>query len=347
VPAERCVAFAPGRVNLIGEHTDYNGGLSLPFAVHEGVKVTATRISGDEIEAHALDLGEQDRFARTQPVRVAGWRAFVRGAVAELAAAGHLVPTARLEITGTLPRGAGLSSSAALEVALCLALLGLGGEQDPERLGLAQLCSRIEREWLGAQTGLLDQLATLLCERGHALRIDFRSLDVVAVPLELDGWTLVTADSGQAHSIAESGYNARRAECAEAARQLGLVSLRDADARAAAGLPSPLDGRAMHVIEENGRVEATVRALSAGDLCAVGGLLDASHASLRELYEVSTPAVERAVARLKGAGAAGARMIGGGFGGTILALLPPGVAVPDAARPVRAGAGARILKLDA
>jgi galactokinase len=347
MPAERCVAFAPGRVNLIGEHTDYNGGLSLPFAVREGVTVTATRIPGDEMEAHALDLGEQDRFARAQPVRVAGWRAFVRGAVAELVAAGHVVPTARLEITGTLPRGAGLSSSAALEVALCLALLGLGGEPDPERVGLAKLCSRIEREWLGAQTGLLDQLASLLCERGHALRIDFRSLEVVGVPLELDGWTLVTADSGETHSIAESGYNARRAECAAAARQLGVATLRDADAHAAAGLPSPLDGRARHVIEENARVEATVQALSAGDLRAVGRLLDASHASLRDLYEVSTPAVERVVARLKAAGAAGARMIGGGFGGTILALLPPGVAVPDAARPARAGAGARILELRA
>jgi galactokinase len=347
MPAERCVAFAPGRVNLIGEHTDYNGGLSLPFAVDEGVTVTATRVPGDDMEAHALDLGEQDRFARTQPVRVAGWRAFVRGAVAELAAAGHVVPAARLEITGTLPQGAGLSSSAALEVALCLALLGLGGEQEPERVALAQLCSCIEREWVGAQTGLLDQLASLLCERRHALRIDFRSLEVTAVPLELDGWTLVTTDSGERHSIAESGYNTRRAECAEAAQQLGVATLRDARARAAAGLPAPLDGRVLHVIEENARVEATVRALSAGDLPAVGRLLDASHASLRDLYEVSTPVVERAVAHLRAAGAAGARMIGGGFGGTVLALLPPGVAVPRGARSVRAGAGARIRELGA
>jgi galactokinase len=347
VQAERCVAFAPGRVNLIGEHTDYNEGLSLPFAVSEGVTVTATRIAGDEIDAHAHDLGEQDRFARSRPERAAGWRAFVRGAVAELAAAGHAVPSARLEITGSLPRGAGLSSSAALEVALCLALLGLGGGQEPDRLALARLCSQIEREWVGAQTGLLDQLASLLGEPGHALRIDFRSLEVVAVPLELAGWQLVTADSGQAHSIAESGYNARRAECAEAARRLGVASLRDADARAAAGLPSPLDRRALHVIEENVRVDATVQALRARDPETVGRLLDASHASLRDLYEVSTPAVERAVARLKAAGAAGARVIGGGFGGTILALLPPGTPVPDGARSVAAGGGARVCELDA
>jgi galactokinase len=344
VAAERCVAFAPGRVNLIGEHTDYNEGLSLPFAIAEGVTVTATRLAGEEIEAHALDLGEQDRFTRLGPERATGWRAFARGAAAELAAAGHVVPAARLEITGTLARGAGLSSSAALEVALCLALLGLGGEPDPDRVELAHLCSRVEREWVGAQTGLLDQLASLLGERGHALRIDFRSLDVTAVPMELGAWTLVTADSGEAHSIAESGYNARRAECAEAARRLAVTSLRDADARAAAALPSPLDRRALHVIEENARVDATVRALRLGDAAAVGRLLDASHASLRDLYEVSTPAVESAVARLKAAGAAGARVIGGGFGGTVLALMAPDVPTPGDARAVRAGAGARIVE---
>jgi galactokinase len=347
VPAERCVAFAPGRVNLIGEHTDYNEGLSLPFAISEGVTVTATRLAGDEIEAHALDLGEQDRFARAAPERATGWRAFVRGAVAELAAAGHAVPAARLEITGTLPRGAGLSSSAALEVALCLALLGLGGERDPDRIALAQLCSRIERDWVGAQTGLLDQLASLLGEDLHALRIDFRALEVVAVPLELAGWTLAVADSGQAHSIAESGYNQRRAECAQAAQRLGLTSLRDAGADAARGLPEPLDRRALHVIEENARVDAMVGALSAADPVAAARLLDASHASLRDLYEVSTPVVERAVAELKALGAAGARMIGGGFGGMILALLPPGVPVPDGAWAVRPGGGARLVEPDA
>src|SRR5439155_125970 len=167
-------------------------------------------------------------------------------------------PAARLEITGSVPQGAGLSSSAALEVALCLALLGLGGEDEPDRVALAQLCSRIEREWVGAHTGLLDQLASLLGEPGHALRIDFRSLEVVAVPLELGDWTLVTADSGEAHSIAASGYNARRAECAEAARRLRGASLRDIDARAAGDLPSPPDRRALR-----GGAGARIRELDA------------------------------------------------------------------------------------
>jgi galactokinase len=344
VPAERCIAFAPGRVNLIGEHTDYNDGLSLPFAIEEGVTVMATRIAGDEIDARALDLSESDRFARARPRRAAGWRAFVRGAVAELGAAGHAVPAARLEIAGTVPPGAGLSSSAALEVALCLALLGLAGEDDPDRVALARLCSRVEREWVGAHTGLLDQLASLLGEPECALRIDFRSLDVVAVPLEIGDWALVIVDSTETHSIAASGYNARRRECSDAAQRLGVASLRDADAQAAARLPAPLDRRVRHVIEENARVDAAVGALRAGDLGTVGTLLDASHASMRDLYEASTPAVERTVARLRAAGAAGARMMGGGFGGTILALLPPGVAGPDDARPVFAGGAARIIE---
>jgi galactokinase len=165
------------------------------------------------------------------------------------------------------------------------------------------------------------------------------------VPLELGDWTLVTVDSGERHSIAASGYNERRRECSDAAQRLGIASLRDADARAAARLPQPLDRRVRHVIEENARVDAMVGALLAGDLQAVGRLLDASHASMRDLYEASTAAVERTVARLQAAGAAGARMMGGGFGGTILALLPPGVTGPRDARPVVAGAGARILEL--
>jgi galactokinase len=344
VAADRCIAFAPGRVNLIGEHTDYNDGLSLPFAVAEGVTVTASRIAGDQVEAHALDLGEHDRFARLQPERADGWRAFVRGAVAELTGAGHAVPAARLEITSTLPQGAGLSSSAALEIALCLALLGHAGEPEPDPVRLAQLCSRVEREWAGAHTGLLDQLASLLGRRGHALRIDFRSLEVVPVTLELAGWALVIAPSGETHSVAESGYNARREECAEAARRLGRASLRDADAHAAAQLPAPLGRRVLHVVAENARVDATVQALESGDAEAVGRLLDASHDSLRDLYEVSTPAVERTVARLKAAGAAGARVVGGGFGGMVLALLPPGIAIPAGARQVRPCAGATIVE---
>ena len=344
MPPDRVVAYGPGRVNLIGEHTDYNDGLSLPFAIQDGVAVTATALRGDEIHAVALDLGQEDRFALAAPSPdAAGWRAFVRGVVAELAAAGHALRPARLEITGSVPAGAGLSSSAALEVALCLALLGLAGEEPGDRVALAKLCSRVETTWVGAQTGLLDQLAVLLSKREHALRLDFRALEARPVPLQLGDWQLVTVDSGVKHNHAESGYNARRSECAEAARQLGVASLRDANPRAAAALPEPLARRVRHVIEENARVDAAVAALERGDVAEIGRLLDASHASLRDLYETSTPEVERTVAALKRAGVAGARMVGGGFGGHVLALLPPGSAPPEGALRVAPGRGATLL----
>jgi galactokinase len=328
-------ARGPGRVNLIGEHTDYNDGLALPFAIDRGVTVTATPIDGDRIEAHAKDLGETDAFAATDPGRATGWRAFVRGTIAELRAAGHDIGATRLEIEGDLPHGAGLSSSAALEAALCLALA------DGDRLELAKLCSRVENDWVGAETGLLDQLASLCGEAGHAIRIDFRTLEITPVPLDLGGWTLVTLDSGATHTHAAGGYNERRAECRAACERLGIASLRDATG--ATGLPEPLGRRVRHVLSENERVDRTVEALAAGDLERVGALLDASHASLRDDYEASVPEVERTVERLKDAGAKGARMVGGGFGGSVLALFAPGTEPPAAALPVVPGPPARRL----
>lgn len=330
---ERIVAFGPGRVNLIGEHTDYNDGLAMPFAIERGVIVTAEPARRFTVDA--LDLGERDEF--DEPARADGWRAFPRGLVAELRAAGFAVAPAYLTISGDVPRGSGLSSSAALEAALALALLG----RVPEDLAaLAQLCSRVENDWVGAETGLLDQLASLCSREEHVLRIDFRSLDVEPHPLELGDWQLVTVGSGATHDLATGGYNARRAECRAACEQLGITSLRDART---GHLDGTLERRVRHVVTENARVEATARALDAHDLEAVARLLDESHASLRDDYEASVPEVEATVDRLKAAGAAGARMVGGGFGGSVLALLPPGVARPAGAVTVRPHAGARIL----
>jgi galactokinase len=344
----RVVAFGPGRVNLIGEHTDYNGGLSLPFAIEGGVEVTAEVLAGDLVEAHAVDLGESDRFALADPPREGGgWCAFVHGVVGELRAVGLPVRAARLSIAGHgLPRGSGLSSSAALEVALCLALLGLSGaDEGVDRLELARLCSRVENEWVGAQTGLLDQVASLFGAKDEALRVDFRTLDVQRVPLRLAGWKLVTVDSGEQHTLSSAaGYNERRGECTEAAEQLGVSLLSDAGRDDTARLSDVLRRRTLHVLDENERVEAAVAALRAGDLAALGGLLDASHASLRDQYDASTGAVERTVDRLKDAGAAGARMMGGGFGGVVLALFEPGTPLPAGAREVAPGAGARVLE---
>jgi len=342
-PRDSVTAFGPGRVNLIGEHTDYNAGLCLPFAIDRGVTVEAERIDGNEVVVLARDLGEEDRFPAASPPEGEGWRAFVRGAVGELRAAGHEVVPSRVAFEGTVPRGSGLSSSAALEVALCLALLGLSGEEDVDRLELAKLCSRVENDWVGAQTGLLDQLASLFGQEGEAVRLDCRSLELTPVPLDLGAWTLATIDSGAEHTHAGSGYNDRRAECAAAAEALGIPSLREADPADLDRLEEPLRRRARHVVTENARVEETVAALAREDLETVGALLDRSHASLRDDFEASVEAVETTVAAVKRAGAAGARMMGGGFGGSVLALFPPDAKLPEGALAVVPGAPARLL----
>jgi galactokinase len=380
VPPERSSAFAPGRVNLIGEHTDYNDGLALPFAIAEGVTVIADVAPADSpehgrIHAYARELDERDEFPLADPQPASGWRAFVRGVVAELERASRPLVGSSLEISGGPPRGAGLSSSAALEVALCLALADLGaratagggdssdesalGEDDSStqaargegtvplpRIEIARLCARVENDWVGAHTGLLDQLASLYGQPDAALRIDFRTLQVEPVPLLLGGWRLVVLDSGERHKHASSGYNQRRAECARACQLLGVPSLRDAEADVDAleQLPEPLRRRALHVISENQRVRDAVAALRADDLPALGALLDASHRSLRDDYEGSTPAVEATVQRLRDAGASGARLVGGGFGGSVLALFAPHIAHPPDAREVHPGPGAHLLE---
>jgi galactokinase len=339
-------AFAPGRVNLIGEHTDYNDGLCLPFAIDRGVTVVAEALPEGGIEAHALDLGERDRFelggAEPGHGGPPGWQRFVRGAAAELLRAGIELRPCRLQISGDVPRGAGLSSSAALSVSLCLALCAVAGAEPPPRIELARLCSLIERDWCGAETGPLDQLASLFGRRGRALRIDMRGPGIEPVPLELGDHVLATLDSGAERSVAASGYNERREECRAACRALGVDSLRDAESHE--GLPEPLGRRVRHVLSENERVDAAVAALATRDPGEVGRLLDASHRSLRDDYEVSVPAVEDAVKACKEAGALGARIMGGGFGGSVLALFPPGVEPPRGAVAVEPGPGATLLE---
>jgi galactokinase len=365
VPPDRARAFAPGRVNLIGEHTDYNGGLALPFSISQGIVVAAQASSERSVRVRAVDFDEEDAFALEDRARVDGWRAFVRGTVAELSDAGTALPGASLQIGGDLPRGAGLSSSAALEVSLCLALLALSGERvealaearapgddragvaapaaGARRLEIARLCARVENDWVGAQTGLLDQLASLFGRRDTALCIDFQTLDIEPVPLALGGWRLVVLDSGQRHTHSGGDYNQRRAESARACELLGVSSLSQAGAEGVEGLPEPLRRRARHVLGENQRVLAAVGALRDGDMPALGRLLDASHASLRDDFEISTPAVEAAVARLRDAGAAGGRIMGGGFGGCVLGLFAPGAHPPQDAIEVRPGPGAHLL----
>jgi galactokinase len=341
---DEVTARGPGRVNLIGEHTDYNAGLALPFAIDRGMTVHAVAHAKPTIEVHAADLRAHDEFPLTNRDPKRGWRAFVRGTVAELQQAGYTLRPAKLSMSGDVPRGSGLSSSAALSTALALALLGLADEPPPADLReLAKLCSRVENEWVGQKTGLLDQLAALLSTEGHALRIDFRSLAVDPIPLELGDWTLATVESGASHTHAASGYNQRRAECEAACAALGVATLRDATEDDLPRLEPTLRRRVRHVITENARVDQMAAALGRRDIDEVAALLDASHASLRDDYESSVPEVEAAVSRLKAAGAAGARMVGGGFGGSVLALLGPGVALPAGAIAVAPGPPAALV----
>ena len=327
-------------MNLIGEHTDYNNGLALPFAIDRGVTVTAEPLAGDRIEARAL--GEHDSFPLAAggwgPIPD-GWRAFVRGTVAELSAAGYELRPCRLTIESDLEQGAGLSSSAALETALCLALLG---EEPDDRVELAKLCSRVENDWVGARTGLLDQLAALCSEPGHAVRIDFATLALEPIPLDLHGWTLVTLDSGATHAIAESGYNERRRECRARVRAAGHRLAARGDRRSTA-CPSRC---APAPATSSPRTTASTRPstpCAPATSSASRSLLDAGHASLRDDYDASVPEVERTVERLKQAGAAGARMVGGGFGGAVLGVLRPGVGVPAGALRVAPGLPAGLL----
>jgi galactokinase len=334
----RTTAFAPGRVNLIGEHTDYNAGFALPFAIARGVTVRATSLPGGMVMARAADLNQSDFFALDDTTRLDGWRAFVRGTVAELRAAGFPVRPMRIEIAGDVPRGGGLASSAALGCALALALCG---EDDPDRRALARLASKVENDWVGARTGLLDQYAALLATEGHALLIDFAHDEVESVPLELGDWRLVVVRAGQ-RDLAGGAYNERRRECQEAAERLESHTLRWATAETAETLDEPWRSRALHNVTENERVEQAAEALGRGDVAALGPLLDASHASLRDCFAVSTDEVERVVERLKESGAAGARLIGGGFGGHVLALYPPGAALPSGSLAVAPSAGATV-----
>ena len=263
--------------------------------------------------------------------------------LAELGAAGVEVRPTRIEIGADLPRGAGLGSSAAFSIALCLGLCAASGAGPPDPLELARLCSRIENEHVGARPGLLDQLASLLGEPGSAIRIEFATLAVEPVPLELRGHRMATLDSGAPRQLGASGYNRRRQECEAARTALGLASLSEAGPEDVARLPEPLARRARHVVSENERVERMAAALREGELDEAGRLLDASHLSLRDDFDVSVPAVERTVEQAKAAGALGARIMGGGFGGNVLALFPPGPPLPPGGFEVAPGAGARLL----
>ncbi len=315
---------APGRVNLIGEHTDYNDGFVLPFAIDRSVLVAGSaRTDGMlEVRSRQADSWAAVQLDGLEPGVVRGWAAYPAGVAWVLRAAGLPVGGANLAIDSDLPQGAGLSSSAALECAVVGCLADLAGAR-LARGEMAALARRAENDFVGVPCGIMDQSAAMLCLAGHALLLDCRTGSPAQVPLDPAGagLRLLLIDTGVRHDLAASEYAERRRDCEAAARRLGVPALRDADVAAAASLADPvLARRAGHVVTENARVGEAVGLLRAGRLAACGPLLTASHRSLRDEFEVSWPEADVAVDAALEAGALGARMIGGGFGGCVLAL---------------------------
>jgi galactokinase len=324
-------AEAPGRVNVIGEHTDYSGGFVLPAAIRLRCRTALALRRGRTVRVFS-DLRAADGILEYELGREAaggGWLDYVQGLTRTLADRGMRIEGFDLAVASEIPPGAGLASSAALEVAMLRALreaFGLGFDD----VELAQIARRAENDFVGAPVGVMDPMAASLAPENAALFLDTRSLAYERVPFP-SGGELAVIDSGMPHDHARGGYRVRRAECDEAARRLGVPLLRDLPGRepdeTVRSLPEPLGRRVRHVLSENARVFETVEAFRAGDLSRAGALMHASHRSLADDFEVSTPEldllVENAVAREN---VFGARLTGGGFGGSVLLLARRGEA---------------------
>ena len=325
---------APGRINLIGEHTDYNLGWSLPIALPQRTFVTLEPSDSDALTVSSeLADGSVRIPLTTKPGDVTGWAAYVAGVVWALRAAGHRVPGGSMSITSEVEMGSGLSSSAALECAVLGALC-----PHIDRLDQARLAQRAENEYVGAPTGLLDQISSLFGSAATALLIDFRELTVSPVGFDpsSSGVELLLIDSRERHGHVGGEYAARRLSCERAAADMGVVSLREVnDFSALDKVTDPVDARrARHVLTENQRVFDFVAALRDSDYVEAGRIFTASHASMRDDFAITTPHIDRIADAAVQAGALGARMTGGGFGGCVIALVPTGrvSAVSEAVR---------------
>ena len=326
------VVRSPGRVNLIGEHTDYNDGLVLPVAIDREIRLAYVPAADGRVELTRLDDGQHAAFDLDEPYRATGgWIDYASATGAALSEAGLTLGGLRGVIASDLPENAGLSSSAAIELAVAWALLDDGAEH-VDRLTLARHCQRAENDFVGVRCGLMDQFSVSCGQHGSALLLDCRSLDWRAVPLP-DDVTLVVCHTGSERRLGASEYNQRRAECEAAVAGLATLdpsirSLRDVDAdllaRGAATLDPVVARRAAHIVAENERVVEVVAALEAGDLAAIGDLFRAGHESLRDLFEVSSPELDALVEIARDVpGVVAARMTGGGFGGCTVNLVRP------------------------
>ena len=341
---DRTTWFAPGRANLMGEHTDYNEGLVLPFALAQGITATASsRDDGLLVMTSKQMPGDRVTVpvAALAPGEVPGWAAYPAGVAWALTEAGHRVHGADIDVDSDLPAGAGVSSSAALECSVALALCDLAGMSIGRR-ELAAIARRAENDFVGAPTGMIDQSASLLCQEGHAMLLDCGTLEIRQIPFRPADERMVTLviDTRVPHALVSGQYAARRAECEEAAHRLGISTLRylttppwSPTARSLVDeLTDPvLRRRARHVLTDSARAQAIADVLGAGGgrdegggMTAIGDLLTEGHASLRDDFEVSWPQADVTVETARASGALGAKMIGGGFGGSVLALVPAG-----------------------
>ncbi|WP_304453189.1 galactokinase [Nocardiopsis sp. YSL2] len=326
------VWIAPGRINLIGEHTDYNDGFVLPIALPHALATAGARRTDGIVRLRSRQSGEEfsARVDGLVPTSVPGWAAYPAGALWALAETGVRIDGLDLMVDSTIPSGTGLSSSAALTCATVLAAAHTHGA-DPAPARVAALAQRAENGFVGMPCGIMDQSASMLATAGHALFMDTRSLETEQVPFDLAarGLALLVVDTRAPHRHVDGAYAERRRSCEEAAGVLGVPALRDVTAE---GLPAALDAlpdpvsrrRVRHVVTENARVLETVELLRSGEVHRVGPLFTASHASMRDDYEITVPEVDTAVDALLAAGALGARMTGGGFGGCVIALVADG-----------------------
>ncbi|MFG3202619.1 galactokinase [Streptomyces sp. NPDC048192] len=321
---------APGRVNLIGEHTDYNDGFVMPFALPHRTVAAVSRRADGVLRLHSADIGggvKELRLDALAPQSDDDWTAYPAGVVWALREAGHAVTGADVHLSSTVPTGAGLSSSAALEVVIALALndlyeLGLPGWK------LARLCQRAENVYVGAPTGIMDQTASACCEAGHALFLDTRDLSQRQIPFDLaaEGLRLLVVDTQVKHAHSGGEYGKRRAGCEKGAALLGVDALRDipyGELEAALqrlGDEEEVRRLVRHVVTEDQRVERVVELLRAGDTRAIGAVLTEGHASLRDDFRISCPELDLVVDTALANGALGARMTGGGFGGSAIVL---------------------------
>jgi len=320
---------APGRVNLIGEHTDYNEGYVMPFALAQRVLIAAAPRNDRTWSVTSLNNDSTKIFSAADlNPGMAGWQAYVAGVVWALQEAGHRVGGADLVLTSDVPEGAGLSSSAALECAVLTAVVDLN-DLDIVGIERAKLARRSENDFVGAPTGLMDQAASTLCTAGHALFFDCRTdaAEQVLFDATSAGLEILVLDTKTPHALVDSEYAARRASCEQAAQLLGIPALRDVTDLDAAldQLPDPvLKRRVRHVVTENARVLEAADVLRAGRIADLAPLLDASHESMRDDFEITVPQVDLAVETARSSGSLGARMTGGGFGGCIIALVELG-----------------------